>query len=377
MLFALPRQNNIRRATSVLRLFMTYMNRFYPIGPLCADGFSKNTDTLLYKGGELVALYEWNAGQGRFVLAHLTEQLEEIKTALKNWDAVDKKVTTPCSSTSKEGTASDGACSTPMPTDGLVGYLSNEGERDCWVNEYLAASATVIGTATKVEGGATFEGSGVWAEWPVGNRWRNQRFHIVNKDLTLVATATIGAAPAGSGSALMVAVGGAGGVRMVGLSVTADNRRDVAFDGEAGEVQHGKWGLKRTYRVAVVLQNGMGTVCVDGKTLGSSATTVTRGAQLLDVSCFYVGGDGRGGSGCSQVTLTHACLCNRPLTRQELQMHLLRGKQTEADCREGKATPGPGNFAAKLPQDLGIDAAAGETVPVPAKGGIWRGKRHH
>ncbi|RNC51765.1 trans-sialidase [Trypanosoma cruzi] len=112
-----------------------------------------------------------------------------------------------------------------MPTDGLVGYLSNEGERDCWVNEYLAASATVIGTATKVEGGATFEGPGVWAEWRMGNRWRNQRFHIVNKEFTLLVTATIGAAPAGSGSAIMVVVGGAGGVRMVGLSVTADNKR--------------------------------------------------------------------------------------------------------------------------------------------------------
>ncbi|RNC53955.1 trans-sialidase [Trypanosoma cruzi] len=223
MLFAFPRQNNIRRATSVLRLYMTDMNRFYPIGLLFADGVSKNADTLQYKGGEVFALYEWNAGQGRVVLAHLTEQLDEINTALRNWDAVDKKVTTPCTSTSKEGTASDGACSTPMPTDGLVGYLSNEGERDCWVREYVAASATVIGTATEVEGGATFEGPGVWAEWPVGNRWRNQRFHIVNKDFTLVAT--IGAAPAGSGSALMVAVGGAGSVRMVGLSVTADNKR--------------------------------------------------------------------------------------------------------------------------------------------------------
>ncbi|RNC52864.1 trans-sialidase [Trypanosoma cruzi] len=69
MLFALPRQNNIRRATSVLRLYMTDMNRFYPIGPLCADGVSKNADTLRYKGGELFALYEWNAGKGRVVLA--------------------------------------------------------------------------------------------------------------------------------------------------------------------------------------------------------------------------------------------------------------------------------------------------------------------
>ncbi|RNC54567.1 trans-sialidase [Trypanosoma cruzi] len=133
----------------------------------------------------------------------------------------------------------------------------------------------------------------------MGNRWRNQRFHIVNKGFTLVATATIGAAPAGSGSALMVVVGGAGSVRMVGLSVTADNKWEVAFDGEAGEVQHGNWGLERTYRVAVGLHNGMGTVCVGGKILGSSATTVTRGAQLLDVSCFYVGGDGCSGSGCS------------------------------------------------------------------------------
>ncbi|RNC43632.1 trans-sialidase [Trypanosoma cruzi] len=133
MLFALPRQNNIRRATSVLRLYMTDMNRFYPIGPLCADGVSKNADTLQYKGGELFALFECNAGQGRVVLAHLTEQLEEIRTVLRTWDAVDKNVTTPCTSTSKEGTASDGACSTPTPTDGLVGYFSNEGEKDCWV----------------------------------------------------------------------------------------------------------------------------------------------------------------------------------------------------------------------------------------------------
>ncbi|RNC39368.1 trans-sialidase [Trypanosoma cruzi] len=157
----------------------------------------------------------------------------------------------------------------------------------------------MIGTAAKIEGGATFEGPGVWAEWPVGKWWRNQQFHIVKKEFNLVVTATIGAAPAGSGSALMVAVGGAGSVRMVGLSVTADNKREVAFDGEAGEVQHGNCGLERTYRVAIGLQNGMGTVCVDGKTLGSSATTVTRGPQLLDVSCFYVGGDGCSGSYCS------------------------------------------------------------------------------
>ncbi|RNC43852.1 trans-sialidase, partial [Trypanosoma cruzi] len=98
--------------------------------------------------------------------------------------------------------------------------------------------------------------------------------------------------------------------------------------------------------------------------------TVTRGPQLLDVSCFYVGGDGCSGSYCSQVTLTHVCLCSRPLTRQELQMPLSRGKQTEADCREGKATPRPGNFLAKQPLDLGVDAAAGEEVPMPAKGNL-------
>ncbi|RNC42124.1 trans-sialidase [Trypanosoma cruzi] len=51
-------------------------------------------------------------------------------------------------------------------------------------------------------------------------------------------------------------------------------------------------------------------------------------------------------------------------------MPLLRGKQTEADCREGKTTPRHGNFAAKLSQDLGVDAAAREEVPVPAKGNL-------
>ncbi|RNC43631.1 trans-sialidase [Trypanosoma cruzi] len=53
-------------------------------------------------------------------------------------------------------------------------------------------------------------------------------------------------------------------------------------------------------------------------------------------------------------------------------MPLLRGKQTEADCKEGKKTPRPGNFLAKVPQDLGVDAAAREVLPVPAKGNLAR-----
>ncbi|RNC53956.1 trans-sialidase, partial [Trypanosoma cruzi] len=86
----------------------------------------------------------------------------------------------------------------------------------------------------------------------------------------------------------------------------------------------------------------MGTVCVGGKTLGSSATTVTRGAQLLDVSCFYVGGDGCGGSGSSQVTLTHVCLCNRPLTRQELQMPFCVASRLKRIARREKRHCAPG-----------------------------------
>ncbi|RNE97555.1 trans-sialidase [Trypanosoma cruzi] len=53
-------------------------------------------------------------------------------------------------------------------------------------------------------------------------------------------------------------------------------------------------------------------------------------------------------------------------------MHLLRGKQTEADCKERKATPRPGNFAAKLPRDPGVDRASREVLPVPAKGNLLR-----
>ncbi|KAF8297357.1 hypothetical protein TcBrA4_0068760 [Trypanosoma cruzi] len=148
MLFAFPRQNNVRRATSVLLLYMTDMKLISPpLDRYVLMVFLKNADnSAVQRVVNWFALNEWNAGKGRVVLAHLTEQLEEIKTALRNWDAVDKNVTTPSTSTRKEGTASDGACSTPTPTDGLVGYLSNEGERDCWVKEYVAASATMIGT---------------------------------------------------------------------------------------------------------------------------------------------------------------------------------------------------------------------------------------
>ncbi|RNF00221.1 trans-sialidase, partial [Trypanosoma conorhini] len=360
-----------RRGKDALHLYMTDMTRFYPLGPISdADGAVKTSSSLLYANDELFALYDRKAGAASVVaLTHLSAQLEEIKRVLRTWDAVDEKVARLCGSAGKGGVAAGSACSPPVPTAGLVGFLSGGGDSEIWENEYLGANASVSGAAARVDGGVRFKGGTAAGEWRVGNRWKNHRFHFVKDNFTLVATVTIETEPSGGGSPVPVlgVRGGGGEARLMELSYTADRKWAATFSGATAQVGGGAWERNRAHQVALVLQDGSGSAWVDAQALGSPVRLHAAGAAGLEVSQFdFMGGD-RAGTGNGQVTLTNVLLYNRPLSAAELQLFVPRGGQTGAGSRAGAedGAPGTADSAAHPPAEAPAPGR-GEEAPTPS-----------
>ncbi|EKF29568.1 trans-sialidase, putative [Trypanosoma cruzi marinkellei] len=137
---------------SELHLWLTDNTHIVDIGSVSSDE-DDAASSLLYKRStigddngenkeELIALYEKKADGETpsldVVPVRLTAELEEVKKVLKTWKEVDERVSKLClSSIAADGTSPQNACSIPMPTDGLVGFLSGNFSDDTWRDEYL------------------------------------------------------------------------------------------------------------------------------------------------------------------------------------------------------------------------------------------------
>ncbi|RNE97422.1 trans-sialidase [Trypanosoma conorhini] len=183
-----------------LHLWLTDNARVHDVGPVSAAGDDAAASSLLYNSGgsgdELIALYEKKTGDDSYGLAYvrLATQLEQVKEVVRSWTALDAALQS-CKASGNLDPQEKGMCKGPLPTKGLVGFLSGKSTGGKWKDEYLCVDATVHGAATKFTNGVTFSGAGAGAEWPVGNLGQNQPYYFANNKFALAATVTIHAVP--------------------------------------------------------------------------------------------------------------------------------------------------------------------------------------
>lgn len=306
-------------------LWLTDGNRILNVGLILLGGQETVSSTLLYIHGKLFALYKtYYDTHSSIFLKRLVFELVRIKTTLRVWDERDKCISGHCCSSSDEAAVFDDSCATtptPMPTAGLVGLLSNNGDDAYWADEYLCVNATVR-NAKKIPNGFEFSGRGSGAQWPVGKLGQNQQYHFANYEFTLVATVTIHAVPRHGSSLLGVALGGAGGVTHLGLWCDK-KRRWKAVYGIDGESYAGTWEPNKTYQVVFTLQNGILFLYVDGELLLglSTETQKTKNGDSDGISHFFFGADGHGAlsSSNSHVAITNVFLYNRQLSARDFR----------------------------------------------------------
>ncbi|RNF00104.1 trans-sialidase [Trypanosoma conorhini] len=230
-------------------------------------------------------------------------------------------------------------CSGPLPTEGLVGFLSGKSTGGKWVDEYLGVNATVMnGAAAGEKWGVTFSGAGAGAEWPVGKLGQNQPYYFANNEFTLVATVTIHAVPEEDDAPLL-------GVRMndsessvlFGLSYTKDKKWRPTLHNTAAEEPCGEtWDRDTTYQVAVKMNTDDDwNVYVDGREIYEGEYA----GALFDshrISHFYFGGDGAEGAEAGpHVTVANVLLYNEALTSDEIRK-LARSKVALGGTAAGK-----------------------------------------
>ncbi|ESS62910.1 trans-sialidase [Trypanosoma cruzi Dm28c] len=323
-----------KNGKGVLRLWLTDNTHIVDIGPVSEKEEDVAASSLLYKSGdnneELIALYEKKMGESSsgMVFVRLTAQLQRVKEVLATWKEVDERVSKLCpTSSAKEDTSTDTACSDAIPTDGLVGFLSGNFSDNTWKDEYLGVNATVknedgaAAVATENPDGVNFTGRGAGAEWPVGKQGENQRYHFANYNFTLVATVSVHVAPEGDAIPLMGAkMDDDDKTVLLGLSYNSQNRWQVLSSGTVTEGQSSDWDPETQYQVAIVLQNEkQGSAYVDGELVGS-AQCECENTKDKEISHFYIGGDGgnAGGQEGVSVTVRNVLLYNRPLSSEEI-----------------------------------------------------------
>ncbi|RNE98886.1 trans-sialidase, partial [Trypanosoma conorhini] len=239
MLVTLP-AHSTAKTNGQLHLWLTDAAHVVDVGPVSDASKHAAGSALLHTGGkDLISLQELYSVVGDAVgvfdgiyLARLTDMAERVKSVVRAWREADSNLPMACTQPVKSA-AGKGDCGVPMPTAGLVGFLSGTVAGGQWKDEYLGVNATVRGVARTASNGLTFNGGGAGAEWPVGRQGQNQRFHFANYNFTLVATVSIDAVPTGGrGIPVMGArLSGEGeGTILLGLSCAADGW-EVTFNG--------------------------------------------------------------------------------------------------------------------------------------------------
>ncbi|RNC54079.1 surface protein-2, partial [Trypanosoma cruzi] len=312
---------------NALHLWITDNSRTFHLGPFSVDTAENKTfaNTLLYSDDELFLSQQRGIRDSTAVsLAHLTEELNTIKSVLSTWAQLDASFS-----------------ESSIPTAGLVGFLSNTSSGgDTWIDGYRCMNASVT-KATKVKNGFKFTGPGSRATWPVNSRWDIKQYGFVDYNFTLVATVNIHQVPKGSTPLLGASLRGSKRTKLIGLSYGADGKWETLYDGTK-TVQGGTWEPGKEYQVALMLQDGKkGLVYVDGVIVGSSAMLPTPDERWTEVSYFYFGGD-EGDSG-SNATVKDVFLYSRPLSVGELKMIKKVEDKKESGDGDGEDKKGSGD----------------------------------
>ncbi|RNC32530.1 putative trans-sialidase [Trypanosoma cruzi] len=146
-------------------------------------------NALLYSDGALHLVgARHNEEKSSLFPAPLTEELQMITSIPRNWADVDASFS-----------------ASPVSTVGLVGYLSNAGTANTWIDECRCVIATVT-NGKNVTNGPQFAGQ----HCPV-NRWEdNNHCGFVNYAFSLVATVAICETHVGVKSIPLIGAKGAG-----------------------------------------------------------------------------------------------------------------------------------------------------------------------
>ncbi|RNF10300.1 trans-sialidase, partial [Trypanosoma rangeli] len=261
-------------------------------------------------------------------------------------------------------------CVGPLPTAGLIGFLSNNASDTHWNDEYLGVGATVsTGTTTKVENGFQLAGRGTRIVWPVVRQEDNPVRSYVGEELTLVATVTISKVPTGVTSLLGVNTVGLTGDR---LGLWHDEHQHwKTMLREEGNASAVTWEVGTVYWVALTVQKDGCSAYVDGQLVGSlgdqgvspleapHSSGVGLGRPLLGMpsemisNIYFEGyGDDTEEDTESHVTVTNVLLYNRCFNGSEIAALMRR--------KEVGTAPGPNN--ASVPHANRVVEAASKEV---------------
>ncbi|RNE98415.1 trans-sialidase, partial [Trypanosoma conorhini] len=348
-----------------LHLWLTDNSRVHDVGPVSREADDAAASSLLYRSGasaeELILLYEKKNGDSYGLVAlSLAKQLEQIKSVVQTWKEMDAALEK-CKPSGSVDPQTRGGCNGPVPTEGLVGLLSNTLAGSAWVDEYRGVNATVKGGAgAGPEGGVTFSGAGAGAEWPVGSRGQNQPYYFANNKFALVATVTIHTVPEEDTPLLGVRMNDTEGTVLLGVSYTKERKWKVAVGGQSRSLTDGDatWVAGTAYQVILQMDTGDElSVHIDGDEIyasdeddeeedgdGGVASEVAELFKPHRISHFYVGGDGAEGTKTSHhVTVSSVLLYNRALEGGEITQ--LKNSKV-AQPRPAAAGPGAAPAAA-------------------------------
>ncbi|RNE98053.1 trans-sialidase, partial [Trypanosoma conorhini] len=362
-----------------LHLWLTDNSRVHDVGPVSAAGDDAAASSLLYRSGapeeELILLYEKKNGDSYgLVSLSLAKQLEQIKSVVQSWTALDTALQG-CDTSGDLDPRETGLCNGPVPTKGLVGLLSNTLAGTAWVDEYRGVNATMKGgAATSEKGGVTFSGAGAGAEWPVGSRGQNQPYYFANNGFTLVASVMIHTVPEEDTPLLGVRMNDAASTVLLGVTYTQDKKWKVTVGGDIRELseEDATWETEKTYQVA--LQMGTGDelfVYVDGDEVYDGEDSAVAVGKLFTphrISHFYFG-DGSAAAGTSagpHVTVANTLLYNEALTGEEIRKLAgskvaLGGPSAGKESRELQAAPSvPTSEGGEPVPEVGPEGGGGE-----------------
>ncbi|RNF04600.1 trans-sialidase, partial [Trypanosoma conorhini] len=307
-----------------LHLWLTDRQRVYDVGPISAADEDAAASSLFYKSdkqGELISVYEKRkqAGEESYsvVSVRLTEQLEQVKSVVRTWTALDKALQRCTGNGNPQGTL--GARYVPLLTEGLLGFLAGTLEQTAWKDEYLCVDATVHGAAASAAGGVTFSGAGAGAEWPVGKLGQNQPYYSANTKFALVATVTIHAVPEDDTPLLGVRMNDGANTELFGLSYTKDRKWKTKLDNAAAEEHAGTWEANTAVQVALQMDWDDWSLYVGGeKIYGKKYSGALFNSHRI--SHFFFGMDGtHAAAGSPNVTVANVLLYSRVLGAGELK----------------------------------------------------------
>ncbi|RNE95656.1 trans-sialidase, partial [Trypanosoma rangeli] len=269
-----------------LHLWVTDNARVHDVGPVSSEEHDAAASSLLYrkkseKEEELVLLYEKkNDGDDSFSLVsvRLTAQLERIKEVVKTWKEIDAALEGCTSTGIVDPLRRKNVCNGPIPTEGLVGFLSNAltdgtDAGKVWKDEYLGVNATVKGeTVTSTEWGLRFKGAAAGAEWPVGSKGQNQPYYFANNEFTLVATVAIHAVPEEDTPLMGARMNDTDGTALFDLSYTREKKWkfQIANTKTGQDADYFELELNKTYQVLVEMNINEWYVYINGANIYDS-----------------------------------------------------------------------------------------------------------